>query len=275
MSAAAAGFDYATTSPDFAVRSMAFEPTAHVDEARLRTLMDIPPATNILALDLVALSNKIVADPWVARASVGRELPNKLTVQVQEHVPAAVVLDRGLFLVDADGKPFKRLEAGERQDLAVISGVALQVDDEDTSDRDAKLALALDALAQWDQKARPRLSEINVGPHRDLTLFTAESGTQLRFGRGDFSARLARYDGIRIALGPHAERLAVVHLDHSIDEKRGAKVVARFVRDEDGEQLLARAHAARETPPKNEAISDDGDTISGRTGRQRRIPRAH
>ena len=69
--------------------------------------------------------------------------------------------------------------------------------------------------------------------------------------------------------------LALVHLDHSIGANRGDRVVARFVRDEDGDRLLARANAASETPVKNEEISETGDTVDARGARARRIPRAH
>ncbi len=270
-----AGVDYATTAPDFAVNSLVYEPTAHVDAAAVRRILAIEPSTNILSLDLPELSSKIAADPWVARASISRQLPDTLTVHVEEHVPKAVILDGSFYLVDAEGQPFKRLEDGERCALPIISGIDLGASGSQVAEQQARIVVALGALEQWSSKTRPKLSEINVGPHRDLTLYTAESGTQLRFGRGEFGVRLDHYDGIRVALGPNAERLAVVHLDHSIDKKRGAKVVARFVRDEDGDRLLAHATERRKSSSNNEVISKGSDRIEAQGTRARRIPRAH
>ena len=243
----------------------------------MRALLDVPPSTNILALDLPELSARVAADPWVARATVGRELPSTLTVQVEEHVPVAVVLDESFYLVSADGEAFKRLEPGERGTLPVITGVSIraQGDEGDDTERRARMRAGLAAAAAWETKARPRLSEVHVGPHREITLYTASSGTQLRFGRADLEAGLARYDAIRATLSEDADRLALVHLDHSIGANRGDRVVARFVRDEDGDRLLARANAASKSPVKNEEISETGDTVDARGARARRIPRAH
>jgi cell division protein FtsQ len=270
-----AGVDYATTAPDFAVNSLVFESTEHVNSEDVRRILEIKPSTNILSLDLVALANKVAAEPWVARASISRQLPDTLTVQVEEHTPKAVILDGSFFLVDEDGEPFKRLEAGERGALPIISGIDLGASGAELTEQQARIKLALGALDQWSSKTRPKLSEINVGRYRDLTLYTAETGTQLRFGRGEFAARLDHYDGVRVALGAHAERLAVVHLDHWIDEKRGAKVVTRFVRDEDGDRLLAHASESRKSSPNNEVISNGSDRIEAQGTRARRIPRAH
>ncbi len=270
-----AGVDYATTAPDFAVSSLVYEPTDHLDASDIRQILSIEPSTNILSLDLAELSSKVAAEPWVARASISRQLPDTLTVHVEEHVPKAVIQDGGFFLVDAAGEPFKRLEEGERGTLPIISGIDLSAGGSELQEQRAKIELALGVLEQWTSKTRPQLSEVNVGPHRDLTLYTAESGTQLRFGRGDFGVRLEHYDGIRLALAGNAERLAVVHLDHSIDKKRGAKVVARFVRDEDGDRLLAHASEHRKSSSNNEVISKGSDRIKAQGQRARRIPRAH
>ena len=59
----------------------------------------------------------------------------------------------------------------------------------------------------------PRLSEINVDETGALTMYTAELGSQLRLGRGQPAAALARYDALRAALGEESDKLAVAHLD--------------------------------------------------------------
>ena len=117
------GYQYVTTSAHFEARAVAFEPTPHLSAERLAELMGLPPGTNILAVDVDAMRSKIEADPWVASATVQRELPDTLHVTVQEHEPVAVLLAGYFYLLNREGEPFKRIETGERGELPVITGV--------------------------------------------------------------------------------------------------------------------------------------------------------
>jgi cell division protein FtsQ len=238
------GYAYATTSPRFEVRGLIYAPTHHVGDTRLRELLALSPGTNILSLDLEELAARVVADPWVAKASVVRVLPDSLQVTVEEHDPRAVLALGGkLLLVDAEGVAFKPLEPGERGRLPVITGF----DDPGLAERPAALRervlRGLRALAAYEAKRRPRLSELHVGDFGDVTLYTAELGTQLRLGRGDVEPALARFDALRAALGEEAEKLALVHLDGERAPGRPDRIVASFFPAKQAPSLLAEAEA--------------------------------
>ena len=111
----------------------------------------------------------------------------------------------------------------------------------------ARVLRAIGVLDAWERKRRPKLAEIHVAEYGDVTLFTAESGTQIRLGRGDHEQRLARYDALRAALGEQADELAVVHLDSSARPGDEDRVVVRFF-----DEANARA-AMSLTPPRDAA----------------------
>lgn len=238
------GYAYATTSPRFEVRGLLYEPTPHVDDTRLRELLALPPGTNILSLELTELAARVAEDPWVAKASVVRVLPDSLEVTVQEHEPHAVLMLAGrLWLVDGEGTAFKPLEPGERGRLPVLTGFdepALLGRADALRER---VGRGLGALEAWQAKRRPRLSEVHVGDFGEVTLYTAELGTQLRLGRGDLEPALARYDALRAALGEEAEKLALVHLDADRAPGRPDRIVASFFPAKQAPSLLAEAEA--------------------------------
>jgi cell division protein FtsQ len=249
------GYDYATTSPRFEVRALTFTPTKHVDDGRLRELMALRPGTNILALDLDEIAGRIAADPWVAQANVTRVLPDALDVEVVEHEPSAVLLAGGFYLVDEQGQPFKVLESGEREQLPVITGIAreeLLSQPEQARDRTRR---GLGALRAYNEKRRPRLSEVNIDETGAVTLYTAELGTQLRLGREDVDRALERFDALRAALGEDSDKLAIAHLDASTaahmppeggwpaQTNRKDRVVASFFATREAPTLVAVAHA--------------------------------
>lgn len=262
------GYAYATTSPRFEVRGLVYEPTAHVDDARLRELMALSPGTNILSLDLDAIAARVVQEPWVARASVVRVLPDSLEVTVQEHDPRAVLLLEGrLVLVDGEGQPFKPLQAGERGGLPVLTGFDqgswLGRPDQVRERRVRGLA----ALAAYDAKRRPRLSEIHIGEAGELTLYTARMGSQLRLGRGPIEPALARYDALRAALGEEAEKLALVHLDGDRAPGRPDRIVASFFAAKKAPTLLAEAQARAEHKATQAALQAKAQANKPRRGK--------
>lgn len=264
--------DYATTSPRFEVSSLIFEQSEHVDDDRLRELLALEPGTNILALDLEELSARVVAEPWVKRAEVVRQLPDTLEVTVQEHEESAVVLAGHFYLANGEGELFKQVEGGERGELPIITGIDRKALLADRDAAEARVRRGLEVLALYGQKQRPRLSEVHLGSHGEVTLFTAEAATQIRLGRGEVAERLERFDALRAALGERAEHLAVVHLDHEVDGNRSERVVASFFDAGDEASLLAAAAAEPETQSEPEPAA----AAPGRQApRKRLIPRAY
>jgi len=246
------GYQYVTTSAHFEARAVAFEPTPHLSAERLAELMGLTAGTNILAVDVDAMRSKIEADPWVASASVQRQLPDTLRVTVTEHEPAAVLLAGYFYLLDRDGVPFKRVETGERGELPVITGVErdLLVKLLVKGDPAARVIIrrALDVLAAYDERARPRLSEVHIGEGGEALLYTEKTGTLLRLGRGPLGDKLARFDALRAALGERADKLSVVHLDAEANPDQPTRVVASFIDQAEATALLAQAVAKPRDP---------------------------
>ncbi len=235
------GYQYVTTSAHFEARTVAFEPTPHLSADRLTELMGLAAGTNILAVDVDAMRSKIEADPWVASATVQRELPDTLHVTVQEHEPVAVLLAGYFYLLNREGEPFKRIETGERGELPVITGVERDLLVKNDPAAAQVIRRALDVLAAYDERARPRLSEVHIGEGGEALLYTEKSGTLLRLGRGPLGDKLARFDALRAALGERADKLSVVHLDAEPNPDRPARVVASFVDQAEASELLAQA----------------------------------
>lgn len=234
------GYQFVTTSAHFEAKTLAFEPTAHVTPERLRELMGLQEGTNILSVDVDDMRRRVEADPWVASASVQRRLPDTLHVSVVEHEPAAVLEAGRFYLLSRAGIPFKRVEPGERGELPVITGVPRDQLIAGAPAAAAVVQRALEVLAAYETRTRPRLGEIHIGDGGEAVLYSAKTGTSLRLGRGPVDDKLARYDALRAALGPRADKLSVVHLD-AAGPDGGERVVASFTDAGEADALLAQA----------------------------------
>ncbi|MEZ4380611.1 MAG: FtsQ-type POTRA domain-containing protein [Nannocystaceae bacterium] len=239
------GYAYVTTSPRFAAQHLLFAPTEHISPERVAALMGIDEGTNLLALDTDDLEARIAENRWVEAVEVRRELPDTLRVSIVEHEAAAVLLADRFYLVDASGRPFKRLDRGERGELPIITGVSRELLDAREAWARAMIHRALEVQKTYVADAgRPALGEIHVGETGELTIYTAAERTELRLGRDDYAAKLARFDALRAALGAKAERLAVVHLDAIGGGDRSERIVASFLSPADEEAVLGRGSAA-------------------------------
>lgn len=277
--AAQEAYDYATTSPRFELRSLIYQPTAHIDDAQMRKLLGLERGTNILAVEPEELAMRVAEHPWVGSAIVERHFPDTLEVRVTERVAEATVLAGSLYLVDGEGRIFKRAEGREREGLPIITGVARDSIAAAGEAGSPELRRALDAIEVYQAKRRPALGEVHLEPEGALSLYTAERGTRLRLGRTPVTKALARYDALRAALGSRADKLELVHLDGEIRPGERERVVARFVDERTERQVIAEGQLARaEDHPRasddaNASLEQAADAEPELQGYERRIPR--
>lgn len=218
---AVAAHQLVTRSPHFAVRAVRVVPTPrHASEEALATRAAIPSGTNLFALDLEAVAQRVAEDPWVARVKARRELPNTVALDVEERVPAAVVALGPLYLADPTGAVFKRATPDEAARFPIITGLDRDrfVDEPERARADIREALAV--VAAWStDAARPALGEIHVDHAIGLTAYTT-TGVGVRLGRAGteppaaLAARLARFDRVWASLAATKERPRLIYLDN-------------------------------------------------------------
>ena len=109
------GYDFILRSPELSIRETVVKGCHELTEKEILTLAAVHLPSNILTINQEAIARRIRANPWVQDVFVGRELPARLIIAVQERKPVAL-LDRGngLYLLDGEGTPFKRLETAKK-----------------------------------------------------------------------------------------------------------------------------------------------------------------
>lgn len=193
--------------------------------------------TPLTAIDRNAISRAIEKLPWVRRAEVEAELPNKVTFRLTEYVPYALLLgDAKLMIVDKDGFVFKEAELGEAGDLPVITGfpanmtrdahIRLAGVEETAEQRRLRSVLRLiEAHGRSQLVERFPLSEVHWDPVLGTTLVSARDGAEIRLGRSLQAALdqgLARAARVLAQADRNGEWLRYALLD---DEVRPDRVV--------------------------------------------------
>jgi cell division protein FtsQ len=138
----------------------------------------------ILAVDLHAARDRILALPWVSAAEVERALPNTLIIRLSERTPVAVWQHRGQFtLIDREGRALAEDGDGVQGDLIVIVG----------EDAPPEAGALLDLLATQPDVEPLVKAAVRVGGRRwNLHL---DNGISIRLPEADAAEALKRLAG--------------------------------------------------------------------------------
>jgi cell division septal protein FtsQ len=209
-------------SPRFAVHDVAVGPSTRVSADEIRALAGVQIGDHLLAVDPDAVAARLATHPWILAARVRRELPSTLAIEVTERRAVASALLGALYLLDADGRPFKRATFAEADGLPVVTGVTRDQYAAVRSTSEAVFRQALELFATYGDghPERPKLSEVHVDTRAGFSLVLFDGSGEIRLGRGDFEAKLARLDRIFGALGDRGPAaLATVYLDGPLSDR--------------------------------------------------------
>lgn len=218
-------YDRVMTSPTFLVQRVRVTGAKRAQPAQLRRMARRVLGQHIFSVDLPRARRAVLEHPWVKDARVYREYPNAVGVAVVEQRAKALLLLGHLYLVNVEGRVFKKAETHEADGLPVITGVTRLAYLNRPAAVHPRLRAALAALDRYRRQRRPPLSEINVDHRGEITLFLRRNGVALRFGGDVSDDRLKKLDAVWAALGPDTRRVRAVFLDN---ETRRDRVTVRL-----------------------------------------------
>ena len=206
---------WAARSPHFALRTVKVQGLRRATEKELLRLAGVAPGMNLWSLDPAAVAQAMAAHPWVRTVEVTRSLPDTLQLRVEERAPVALASLGDLYVVDAEGAPFKRVSPAETLDLPLLTGITREQAEKDPAGTAARLREAL-AVADVYQHAfdRPRLSEIQLGESA-FELITTD-GVRVVLGRDDLDGQLRRLQRVRDELQHRGLAAAAIHLENRV-----------------------------------------------------------
>jgi cell division protein FtsQ len=206
---------WARHSPRFALRSVQLVGADRATEAELLGLAGVQLGMNLWALDAAEVARAMAGHPWVSAVDVRRALPDALQIRVEEHVPAALAVMGDLYVVDAEGVPFKKVSGADTLDLPLITGVSREDAARAPEESAARFRSALNLIATWARTIqRPGLSEVHLEEGGLRAIDTDGQVIALASGAPDDAlARLAR---VRAELRQRGLTAATIHLENRV-----------------------------------------------------------
>ncbi len=169
-------------SPAFTIERVEIEGVERRTEDEIRARAQVAADATLLRFPADEVRERLLADPWIADASVSRDFPDTMRISVTERQPTAL-LDTGedYWLVDPEGFVLERHALEETSALVLIrdvSGVEPTVGRRSGSDA---LRNALDVLTGLSQELKSRTRAVSAPSVDETALFTDE-GVEVLFG---------------------------------------------------------------------------------------------
>lgn len=194
---------------------------SRMSRGEVLSLLDDLRGSNMLALNLDAWRDRLLASPWVADAALRRQFPGTVAVVISERQPLGIgrindmlyLLDQRGAIIDEYGPNYAEL------DLPIIDGLGAGTQ-ADPSNVDAPRAALVGRLLS-DLQRRPdlakRVSQIDVTDLRDAVLVLKDDTALVRVGDDHFVERLQSYIDLAPAL---KERIPDIdYVDLRFDER--------------------------------------------------------
>lgn len=221
---------WATHSDMFALREIRFSGLVHAREPDLLHRSGLAPGENLFRVDLARAARALESDPWVSSARLERRLPATVLVSVTEHRPAALVQLGALYVLDDEGRVFKRSAPEDALDLPIVTGLSREAWLEHKPELQLRLFAALHLLDTWQAAgfSTSSLSELRLDEGGGFTLF-AHDGAQvqeIRLGASEISLKLSRLAQVRAALARRGERATRIDLDNPARPDQAAATLA-------------------------------------------------
>lgn len=222
---------YVTQSPRFALKDLRVEGNHRRTREQIAELAGLTLGQNVVELDLEAVRARLEKDPWIERATILRRLPASVAIDVIERDAAAIIaLPTGTWLATSHGDLFKKIEAGDPNDLPVITGLT---DEAAASDRDATAQIirrALDLAADAERVGLfgGRVQELAVDSDGGINAVLSRGKASVRvvFGKNGYRQKVRLGARVEAELARRGARATTVFLD---DELHPERIVVRLV----------------------------------------------
>ena len=205
-------YSYLLSMPYFEIKEISVRGLKELTEQDVLTQASLTPRQNLLSVNIEALEKRISSNPWVKNIYVGRELPDRLILEVKERNPVAVVKQSSeLYIMDNEGFVFKKLGKNDDVDLPILTGI-----DGREQDKSKLLLSTLNLLKNMSTSNRYNylgaISEVNVDDVFGISLLT-DNGLYLRLGKDNYEKKLKQLSVVMADMEKRGLRKGYIFVD--------------------------------------------------------------
>ncbi len=170
-------------APILPLRAVEVSGVTRLSKQAVEELADIPADSTLLRLPVSRIKKRLQANPWIARATVDKELPGTVRLTIVERKPLAVVDAGGtnLWVVSADGYWLGR-QTAQDEGMVVIRDVEALKPVAGQRSRTVELLNALGVIAGISDELRT-ITKVVSAPTVDKTALLTDEDVEVFIGK--------------------------------------------------------------------------------------------
>jgi len=177
------------------------------DKDEIARAVGVTVGESVLETDLLAMRDRLEAVTWVKSAEVIRELPSKIVIRVEEHMPVGVIIDGNeARFVDPDGMIAVMNEAVDSYPLFV---------DMNTAEEIIGAARLMETLLGYGVATLESVAVVSSDPMMGYEIVTRD-GVRVRVGSAPFEEKIER---LKMILSDAMSRGTIEYIYLDIDDR--------------------------------------------------------
>ncbi len=187
------GHDFLTQCNFFGAQQVTVQGIRRISKKDVLNRAQIAKGINVLSVNLSMLRKRLLAHTWIAEAHVRRELPDIISIRIEEHEPLAIIDLGRKLLINHKGEIFKEKSPSDPLHLPIITG--LEYTDLNVSGKPPSRSFkAVMDILRLGHPAKSVLSNkqikgIHVDPDIGITLSTFNRIKEIKLGFGNYSQK--------------------------------------------------------------------------------------
>ena len=223
----------------FQITSVKINGTLMTSKEQIAALSKVDIHSNLLAINVPQVKALLESHPWIAKAEIIRDWPNRLLINLQEKNPVALLnRNSGLFYLDSNGRIIAAASPAQELDFPIITGLEHLTFNSDHAEQipePLQEAFELLRLANRNNPILPEqnISEIHVAENGELILYLLDRPFPIYLGTdGKMSTRYYRLVKVLKDLYKTKEFSTVSHI--RLDYQKDTILVGKY--DNDGKR---------------------------------------
>jgi cell division protein FtsQ len=181
--------------PLFRVREIDVGGCEKLPRETLLSLARVEGMPNLFTVRLKDVSKRLEDHPWIESVVVRKAFPNKISIQIEERKPIAILQLEELYYIDAKGVIFSRVGEKDGYNYPFLTGVDRQSLEKESEEAKGLITRALELLLIVEkEKVSPlkEISELHMEKTSGVQCFTKTGGIEIKMGWDRFGEKLKR-----------------------------------------------------------------------------------
>ncbi len=206
-------YTYILSDPYFRIKETIVRGCREVTEKEVLALASVQSYQNLFSVNTRQISSNVEKSPWIRKAHVGRELPDRLVMEVHEHQPLALVAkQKTLYIINREGFLFKKLDPDDDLDLPILTGSHHKGNSQSPLMKKSLELLTYLSDTRQASLSYQHLSEIHLDEIFGLSLIT-DTGLCLVLGHDGYEEKLRALPTVLEGLEKKNINMALLHID--------------------------------------------------------------